>query len=113
MIAVIRIAGQCKLENKVINTFERLKLGKKYSCILIDEKDKIRMGMVNSIKNFVTFGEINENLIKELKEKRDKGKGVFFLHPPRGGLKKSSKLAYPKGILGKNNEIDKLLERML
>ncbi|MFA5485160.1 MAG: hypothetical protein WC260_02870 [Candidatus Pacearchaeota archaeon] len=113
MIAVIRIAGQCKLGNKVINTFERLKLGKKYSCILIDEKDKIRMGMVNSIKNFVTFGEISENLIKELKEKRDKGKGVFFLHPPRGGLKKSSKLAYPKGILGKNNEIDKLLERML
>lgn len=113
MIAVIRIAGQCKLENRVINTFERLKLGKKYSCILVDKKDKIRMGMINSIKEYLTFGEINDDLIKELKEKRDTGKGVFFLHPPRGGLKKSSKLAYPKGILGQNKEIDKLLVRML
>jgi hypothetical protein len=40
---------------------------------------------------------------------------LFSFHPPRGGLKKSSKQLYPKGILGewKENNIDKLLERML
>lgn len=113
MIAVIRIAGQCKLKESVENTFKRLKMGKKYSCVLVDEKDKVKMGMVYSIKEYVTFGKISEDLIKELKEKRDSGKKVFFLHPPRGGLKKSSKLAYPKGILGENKDISKLLERML
>lgn len=113
MIAVIRIAGQCKQKTKTLETFTRLKLGKKYSCILVDEKDKVRMGMVEAVRDGVTYGEISEDLIKKLKEKRDSGKGVFFLHPPRGGLKKSSKLPFPKGLLRKNPQIDKLLERML
>ena len=38
---------------------------------------------------------------------------VFALHPPRGGFKKSSKLLYPKGILGKNAKINELVSRML
>ncbi len=113
MIAVIRIAGQCKNKQSTNETLKRLKLGRKYSCILIDKEDKVRAGMVKSVKTDVVYGEISEDLIKELKEKRDKGKGVYFLHPARGGLKKSSKLVYPKGILGHNPEISKLLERML
>ena len=113
MIAVIRIEGQCGVNYNIKNTLDRLKLGKKYSCILVDKEDKIRIGMIKAVKDYVVYGEITEELEKELKLKRDKGKGVFFLHPARGGLKKSSKLAYPKGILGKNKEIGKLLERML
>ncbi len=113
MIAVIRIAGQCSMKEKVENTFTRLKMGKKYSCILVDRSDKVRIGMVKSLKDYVVYGEISDELVAKLKEKRDKGIGVFFLHPARGGLKKSSKLAYPQGILGHNKEIDKLLERML
>ena len=35
------------------------------------------------------------------------------LHPPRGGFKKSTKLPYPQGILGNNNEIEKLVKKML
>ncbi len=113
MIVVIRISGKCNLKEDVQNTFRRLKMEKKYSCILVDEKDAVRVGMVKALKNYVVFGKIEEELLNKLKEKRDKGKNVFFLHPPRGGFKKSTKLAYPKGILGENDEINKLLERML
>ena len=38
---------------------------------------------------------------------------VYHLHPPIGGFKKSSKVAAPKGILGKNEDITKLVGRML
>ena len=54
-------------------------------------------------------------MIKELNEKRgkDKEKGFYRLHPPIGGFKKSTKLAFPKGILGEHKDISKLLRRML
>lgn len=113
MIIVIRIAGKCNLKKDVENTFKRLKMEKKYSSILVDESDAVRIGMIKVLKNYVTFGKIEEGMLVKLKEKRDKGKSVFFLHPPRGGFKKSTKLAYPKGVLGENNEINKLIERML
>ena len=114
MILVIRIAGQVKNKKKDDETLKRLKLRKKFSSILIDEKDNIRMGMVNSVSYMVSYGVVNDDFIKELKKKRgSKNEGVFYLHPPRGGFKKSSKVAFPKGILGKNDEITKLAEIML
>ena len=38
-------------------------------------------------------------------------KPYFRLHPPRKGIK--SKVHYPKGVLGKNKEINELILRML
>jgi ribosomal protein L30/L7E len=114
MIAVIRIVGQCKLKEKVIETLDRLKLRRKFTCVLVDEKDTVRMGMVKAVEDYVAYGVIDEKLMKELKDKRGKkGKDVFFLHPPVGGFKKSSKVAAPKGILRKHEDISKLLGRML
>ncbi len=114
MIAVIRITGQCKNKAKTNETLSRLKLGKKFTCRLIEDDDVVRIGMAEAVKDSVVYGKISEELIKELKEKRGKeDKPVFFLHPPRGGFKKSSKVSYPKGILGRNPKISKLLERML
>jgi len=114
MIAIIRIAGQVKNRREVNETFERLKLGKKFTCRLVEEDDDVRLGMVRALKDNAVYGKISPELEKEMKEKRGKvGKVVYFLHPPRGGFKKSSKIAYPKGIMGHNKEIDKLLSRML
>ena len=113
MIAAVRIAGQVKRSEREKETLNRLKLRKKFSCILVEEDDKIRLGMLESVKHLIAYGKVPEEFVKKLKEKRDKGKGVFFLHPPRGGFKKSSKQLYPKGILGKHDDITKLLERML
>ena len=91
----------------------RLKLRKKFSCILIDSKDKIRMGMIDSVRYMVAYGEVNEDFVKELNKKRPAKEGVHFLHPAVGGFKKSSKVAAPIGILGKNEDITKLVGRML
>ncbi len=116
MIAVIRIHGRVKLRKDIVETLNRLNMKRKFSCVLIDEKDSIRMGMLKKVSNFVAFGEISEDLLKKLKSERgEEGKQEFRLHPPRGGFKKSSKLsaASGKGILGKHKDIGKLLERML
>ena len=114
MIAVLRIAGQVKKRTEIKETLARLNLPRKYSCIMIDEKDKVLMGMVKAVDAYVAFGKITNELADEMKKKRGKeGVKFFSLHPAVGGLKKSSKVAYPKGILGHNQEIGKLIERML
>jgi large subunit ribosomal protein L30 len=116
-ICVIRIHGQVGLNKKVKETLDRLRLRKKYSCIVIDPT-KEQEGMIKKVKDFVAFGEIDEETYKKLKEKRGrkdvKGnlKPFFRLHPPRKGIK--SKLHFPKGVLGNNKEkINELVERML
>lgn len=137
LIAVIRIAGRVKQKAEIVNTLDRLRLRKKYTCVLINQKNKGLMGMIKKVKNSVAYGEINkETLMKLLKsrgkttlkkvnyeeciEKLMNGKKLkeigfkpfFRLHPPRKGIK--SKLQYPKGVLGDNKkDINKLIERML
>ena len=110
---VVRIAGQVKNKKKDNETLRRLKMEKKFSSILVDEDDVIRMGMVRSVGHMVAYGKVGENFVKELNEKRPAKAGVYFLHPARGGFKKSSRLPTPKGILGKHEDITKLVSRML
>jgi len=116
MIAVIRIRGQIGIKQDVKETLFRLRLRRKYVCVVI-EPTKENLGMIKKIRNFASYGEISEETYEKLVEKRGKKdkdgklKPFFRLHPPRGGAE--TKLHYPKGILGENKEIDKLVERML
>ena len=113
VILVIRIAGQVKNRAKENETLKRLKMNKKFTAILIEEDDSVRMGMVNAVSKKVAFGKIDDSFVKELNSKREAKEGVYFLHPPRGGFKKSSRLPTPKGILGEHEDIVKLAGRML
>lgn len=138
LVVVIRIAGGVKVKSDIKNTLERLRLRRKYSCILINSRNPSMSGMLEKVKFSVAFGNINKETLASLLKLRGKkidkkkfnsdesaeqlikGKNLedlgfkpfFRLHPPRGGIK--SKLQYPKGILGDNKEnINKLVMRML
>ncbi|MDP3966232.1 MAG: uL30 family ribosomal protein [archaeon] len=116
MIAVVRIKGQVGLERDVKETLYRMKIRRKYACIVM-EPTKINLGMIKLVRNFVSYGEISKETYEELVKKRGKKgkdkkmKPFFRLHPPIGGAK--TKFHYPKGILGENKEMDKLIGRML
>ncbi len=113
MICVIRIRGQVGLNRDVVETLDRLRLRRKYVCIVLEKPTKEQLGMIKKVRNFIAFGEINDDTYKKLKEKRGKkGKEFFRLHPPRGGIK--SKLHFPRGVLGDHGEkINDLVRRML
>jgi len=113
MICVIRIHGRVGLKKEVAETLNRLKLRKKYACVVIEKPNKEQMGMIEKVRNFVAYGEITPEMHKKLLEKRKtKIKNFFRLHPPRKGIK--SKLHFPKGVLGHNKEkINDLVGRML
>jgi len=139
MICIIRIRGRVGLKKEINETLDRLRLKKKYTCVVLKGK-KEEIGMIKKVRDFVAFGEINDNTFEKLiekrgqlidkKKKKDNSKDIienlkkektykelnlkpfFRLHPPRKGIK--SKLHFPKGVLGDNKEkINDLLERML
>jgi large subunit ribosomal protein L30 len=113
MIAIIRITGDVNLDGDIRETFNRLKLRRKYGCITLNP-NKEQEGMINKVKDFVAFGEISEETLKKLKEKRGKPShpNFFRLHPARGGMK--TKVHFPKGVLGNNKDkINDLIIRML
>lgn len=115
MICIIRIKGQVGLNKDIKETFKRLKLNKKYSCRVFEKPTEIELGMIKKLKDFIAFGEINEETYKELKEKRGKkGKKIFRLHPPRGGIESKKHFGVGKGVLGNNKDkINELIRRML
>ena len=113
MKAIIRITGEVGLRKDIIETFNRLRLRKKYSCIIIEKPNKEQLGMIKKVRDFVAYGDVEEKIYKKLVEKRrTKIKNFFRLHPPRGGIK--TKIHFPKGALGDHKEkINELIERML
>ena len=138
MICIIRIRGRVGIRKEINETLNRLRLMKKYTCVVLEGK-KEQLGMIKKVKDFIAFGEINNKTLEKLVDLRgkaiDKNKKVdpkktveglkkgknykelnlkpfFRLHPPRKGIK--SKLHFPKGVLGDNKEkINDLIERML
>jgi large subunit ribosomal protein L30 len=117
MIAIIRIRGQVNIRKEITETLNRLGLKKKYSCVIIEKPNAVESGMLEKIRDFVAFGEINSETLKKLIEARgkfSKSKTHFRLHPPRGGIDSKKHFGVQKGVLGNHKtEINKLLERML
>jgi len=139
VIAIVRIRGIPSIDRDIAETLDRLRLRKKLVCTFIDGKNKAELGMLRKVQNEVFFDNISDELAKKIIEKRGKYEGekpvkkedvdkifegikkddwkikkFFRLHPPIGGFKRSTKLAWTnKGILGHNKEANKLIERML
>ena len=141
MIAVVRIKGQVKLNRDVIETLDRLRVRRKYVAVVFVKPTKEQIGMINAVRNFVAYGDINEETFKRLVESRgqliDKNKKTdlkkvseeiwkgkkyeeanlkpfFRLHPPRGGIDTKLHFGRGKGVLGDNKEkINELIMRML
>jgi large subunit ribosomal protein L30 len=139
-LAVIRIRGSIKASKSVKDTFNHLNLFKKNSCIVLD-KTNTNLGLIKKIKDYVTWGEIDnetyELLIKKRGElfkgrlkdrkgkieykkyiefKNKKYKKYIRLHPPKSGFeKKGIKLGYKRGgALGyRGEDIENLIKRMI
>jgi large subunit ribosomal protein L30 len=115
-LCVIRISGMVRMRREAMDTLDMMKLRRKYSCIVL-EPTKPNLGMINKVKDFVTFGEISDDVYKLLVEKRgEKGKTFFRLHPPiKGWERKGTKMSYNNGgALGDRGEkINELVKRMI
>ena len=139
-LAAIRVRGLTGIRNKVEDTLKMLRLYKKnYCCVL--SNNPVYVGMLKKAKDYITWGELNEENFKMLIEKRgeefkgretdSKGKikyndfvvvngkkikKYFRLSPPRKGFgRKGIKHSFRQGgALGYRGEaINDLIKRMV
>jgi large subunit ribosomal protein L30 len=119
-LAIIRIRGTDDVNYKMVDTMKMLKLLKKHVCVVY-EKNPVILGMAKKCKDYVTYGEIDDETYKMLVDKRgikkdNKLMNYFHLQPPKGGFEKRGlKAAYAmKGALGyRGAKINDLIKKML
>ena len=70
-LAVIRIRGPVRVKGVVEDTMKRLNLFTRNMCVIVPKTPSI-LGMVMKVKDYVTYGEIDDETLKLLKEKRGK-----------------------------------------
>lgn len=68
-IAVIRIRGEANVKKQIKDTFKMLRLYKKNTCVIVPAT-KEYVGMIEKIKDSITWGEINTETLRLLLEKR-------------------------------------------
>ncbi len=141
IMAVIRLRGSVRTSEDTAYALQSLNLTRVNHCSLVKKSDNIKSSL-NRVKDYTTYGEINEETLKELIQKRGRKTGderlseqeaskvlegikqgksprtlgikpVFRLRPPRKGLK-SKKSHFPKGDLGfRGDKINELIKRMI
>lgn len=141
-IAIVRVRGIRNVTPKIKKTMELLRLNKPNHCVLVDDSPQNK-GMLNVVKDYVTFGPVSEDTVYRLMAKRgtrgasllrkvvkedeikkaagevfagkrvaDYADPVFRLPPPSKGYR-DIRRTYPAGDLGKREEMDTLLRRMI
>ncbi len=139
-LAIVLVRGMVGLSHEVKETLRLMRLTRKNNCVVL-ESTPITKGMLQKVKDFVTWGEISEATFSELvkmrgneflgrtqdSKKKYTYKGffefngkkyhkTFALNPPkkgfgRKGIKTPFKLG---GALGnRSNAMDDLVKRMI
>ncbi len=138
-LAVVLVRGLMKVPKPIKDTLLLLNLTRKNHCAVL-ENNSVNQGMVVKVKDYVTWGEINEQTFQELVQKRGKPllqretdskgkyaykclivngkkyKKYFRLNPPRKGFgRKGIKVSFAaSGGLGYRGEkMNDLIMRML
>ena len=124
-IAVIRIRGSIRVKKVINDTLNMLRLYRRNYCVVLTGTPSI-LGMLQKIKDYVTWGEINDETLKLLRERKlektkdNQGKSVekkfFRLQPPRKGFeRKGTKIPFKiGGALGyRADKINDLIKRMI
>ena len=119
--AIILIRGLIGMRRDIRLTAKLFKLFRKNSCIVVDD-NSVMKGMARKLKDYTTYGEIDEATYKLLVEKRGKKdkegklKNIFNLSPPvKGFERKGTKKPFNMGgALGyRKNKINDLIKRMI
>jgi len=74
MFAVIRLRGNVDVNRKIKETLKLLRLHKKYHCVVIPDTPSYR-GMLQVVKDYVAFGEIDEKILASLLRNRGRLRG--------------------------------------
>lgn len=98
-IAIIRVRGSIRVKKEIKDTLDMLHLYNQNCCVVIEDKSNI-LGMIKKIKDYVTYGQIDDSTLKLLFEK----KGEEFKEKIED---RKSKIKYNKFIIYNNKKYRK------
>ena len=117
-IAAIRIRGKINVRYDLESNLSLAGLKRKNSCIIV-EANPVNMGMLKRAKDFITYGEISEETLKKLKEKKKPSKEkenklIYNLPNPKKGFRAIKRGFNQGGDLGyRGDKINELLGRII
>ena len=138
-LAIVLVRGLVNVTQSVKDTLAMLRLKRKNHCVVI-ENNAVNNGMLMKVKDYVTYGEIDEATYNQLIEKRGeefnarendgkkkyqykclefsgkKYKPYFRLNPPKKGFgRKGIKMPFKTGggLGDREDKINDLLKRMM
>ncbi len=139
-LAAVRVRGQIDIKKDINDTLEMLNLHNNNWCVVLDNTPTF-LGMLKKVKDYITWGEVEDSTVKMLFEKRGeeykarlsdkkkitkyskfieynkkKYKRYFRLSPPKGGFeRKGVKKSFKQGgALGYRGEkINELIKNMV
>lgn len=116
MIAAVRIRGDIDVSQNISRTLQDLNLEKRNQCVVFEGNEAIE-GMLNKSKDFITYGEISDETVEALAERSGKDAiesgDTVSLHPPSGGFRNTKKQVGQGGSLGKREDLDELIQKMV
>ncbi len=123
LISIVRVRGIINMNKDIKDTLGMLKLHKKNFCVVYEGTPSI-IGMIKKAKDYITWGEINDETLQKLLEERqekdpknpEKTKKFFRLNSPKKGFgRKGIKTSFGRrGALGYRGEkINDLIQRMI
>jgi len=74
MFAAVRLRGTVGVPRRIEDTLKLLRLRYRYNCNIFPENDSIK-GMLEKVKDFITYGEIEKETLVHLLKKRLRMKG--------------------------------------
>lgn len=115
MIAAVKVRGSIDARHKAKRTLEDLNMNKRNQCVVFEDSDSIR-GMLNRAKDYITYGEISDETLEKLEERKGEeleSGDTVNLTPPTGGFKNTKKQVGQGGSLGKRENLDELIQKMV
>lgn len=74
MLAVVRIRGSIGVKKKIKDTMKMLRLDTLNRCVVLPD-DPSYKGMVEKVRDYVTFGEITQDMLLAMLKKRGRLEG--------------------------------------
>ncbi len=113
-LAAVKVRGVINAATPLKDTLKMLKLHRTNYCVIL-ENNPSNQGMLKMAKDYLTWGEINEETLKLLIQKYGEPK-FYRLNPPKKGYgRKGIKTSFTNsGALGYRGEkINDLIQRMI
>ena len=115
MIAAVKVRGSIDARQKTQRTLEDLGLETRHECAVFEDTESIR-GMLSIAKDYITFGEVDEETVEKLEERNGgdlEAGNTIRLSPPTGGFRSTKKQVGQGGSLGKRKDMDELVQKMV